>query len=131
MAGSVTSVNAPPAMLGEDTSKTPPSNKLLLPLRSKSKLCRKVTCATVEVIAIPGVSRRLSLTVPGSSTKAELGGESGVVAVVTHSAPVPIALLAVQPVGNAGAVTVSKFSLKTFRIQAVGTELTAAKASTL
>src|SRR5204863_8627016 len=127
-AASVISVNAPPAMFGDDISRTPPSKKLL-PARSKSKLWRKTTCATVELIAIPGVSRRLSLCADGSSTKTALGALSGVAVDVTQSGAGPTALFATQPGGNAGAVTASKFSLKTVRVQAVGMELTAAKAS--
>ena len=62
------------------------------------------------VIGIFGVLRYLSLTDGGSSTKASLGGESGVVVEVTHNGAEPTALLATQPVGSAGAVTESKFS---------------------
>ena len=60
-----------------------------------------------------GVSRRLSLTVAGSSIKASLGAVSGVVVEVTQSGAAPAALAATQPAGRAGAVTPSKFSLKT------------------
>src|SRR5678815_1517955 len=42
---------------------------------------------------------------------ASLGGVSGVVVDVTQSGAPPIALLATQPAGNAGAVTESKFSV--------------------
>jgi hypothetical protein len=63
-----------------------------------------------------GESRRLSLTPPGSSTKAAFGIESaGGVGTpeleVTHSGAGPAAFVAVQPAGNAGGVTPSKFSL--------------------
>ena len=58
-----------------------------------------------------GVSRRLSLTVAGSSTNASLGAVSGVVVEVTHSGAAPAALVATQPAGKAGAVTPSKFSV--------------------
>ena len=74
---------------------------------------RKNTCAPCPLIAMSGVSRRLSLTVAGSSTKASLGGVSGAVVEVTHSGAAPAALAADHPVGNAGAVTPSKFSPKT------------------
>ena len=73
---------------------------------------RKLTWAAAELIAIFGVSRRLSVTTAGSSIKASLGAVSGVVVEVTHRGAPPAALLATQPAGNAGAVTPSKFSLK-------------------
>src|ERR1700680_4708106 len=57
-----------------------------------------------------GVSRRLSLTVGGSSMNASLGAVSGVVVEVTQSGATPNAFAATQPPGNAGAVTPSKFS---------------------
>src|SRR5436190_9319225 len=61
-----------------------------------------------------GVSSRLSLTTAGSFTKASFGAVSGVVVEVTHKIPSGfMALAATQPAGNAGAVTPSKFSLKT------------------
>src|SRR5262245_2191907 len=116
-------------MFGDDTSRTPPSKKLLAVL-SKSKSCRKIRRACAEPIAIPGVSRVLSLNAPGSSTKAAFGAEFGPVVVVTHSGAGPTAFVATQPVGSAGAVTVSKLSVKTVRTHADGMELTAAKAST-
>ena len=59
-----------------------------------------------------GVSKSLSLTVLGSSTKASLGGVCGFVVEVTQSGVAPTALVAVQPAGKAGAATPSKFSLK-------------------
>ena len=52
------------------------------------------------------------MTTAGSSTNASLGGVSGVVVDVTHNGAPPVALLATQPEGKAGAVTPSKFSLK-------------------
>jgi hypothetical protein len=58
---------------------------------------------------MPGVSRRLSLTVAGSSIKASLGAVSGVVIDVTQSGAAPEAFAATQPAGKAGAVTPSKF----------------------
>src|SRR4051794_13439807 len=57
-----------------------------------------------------GVMRYLSVTTAGSSTKASLGAVSGVVVLVTHNGAAPIALVATQPAGSAGAVTESKFS---------------------
>ena len=79
---------------------------------SRAKLFRKLICAVAEVIAMFGVSRRLSLTVAGSSMNAALGAESGVVVEVTQSGAAPCALAATQPAGSAGAVTLSKFSDK-------------------
>ena len=60
-----------------------------------------------------GVSKSLSLTMFGSSTKASLGEVCGFVVEVTHMGGLPAALLATQPAGKAGAATPSKFSLKT------------------
>src|SRR3982751_4870331 len=48
-------------------------------------------------------------TVLGSGAKASLGAVSGVVVDVTQGDSAPVAAV-VQPVGNAGAVTPSKFS---------------------
>src|SRR2546430_1265731 len=65
-----------------------------------------------------GVSSRLSLTDAGSLMKAEFGAESadGVGAPefeVTHNIPSgSVKLVAIQPAGNAGTVTPSKFSKK-------------------
>ena len=55
----------------------------------------------------------MSLTTFGSSTKAELGAEQGDTVEVTQSGAGPEALAAVHPAGSAGAITPSKFSLKT------------------
>ena len=66
-----------------------------------------------------GVSKSLSLTVFGSSTKASLGGVCGFVVEVTQSGVAPTALVAVQPAGKAGAATPSKFSLKATPAHAV------------
>jgi hypothetical protein len=75
-------------------------------------LLRKLTVAAV-VMAMFGVSKRLSLIVVGSLTKASLGALSGDVVEVTHKIPSGLtALAATQPAGNAGAVTPSKFSLR-------------------
>ena len=59
------------------------------------------------------MSRRLSWTEEGSFTNAALGAVSGVVVDVTQRIPsAPSAFTAVQPAGNAGATTPSKFSAK-------------------
>ena len=70
----------------------------------------KLTWANGEVIAMPGVSRSLSLTTTGSSTNALFEPVSGVVVEVTQSGGAPCALLATQFAGRAGANTLSKFS---------------------
>ena len=101
----VMSVKAPPPILGEETSKTPPSN-----VDSVLKLCRKVIWAGPEMMLMFGVSRRLSLTVDGSSMKATLGAEFGVVVEVIHIGAAPAAFAATHPAGSAGALTPSKFS---------------------
>src|ERR1043165_1703388 len=95
-------------MFGEETSSTPPSKVF-----SKLKKLRKLSCAAGDVITMLGVSRSLSDTAAGSSINASLGAVSGVVVDVTHSGAPPIALVATQPAGNAGAVTPSKFSFNT------------------
>ena len=106
----VTSVKAPPAMFGDDTSNTPPSKKKVPPATgSSAKLFRNVICAA-PVIPMLGVSSRLSLTVDGSSMNAEFGAESGVVLDVTQRGAAPAAFAATHPAGNAGTVTPSKFS---------------------
>jgi hypothetical protein len=79
-------------------------------------LLRKVSCAALVEIGMLGESSRLSLTTPGLSTKAAFGGVSaGGVGMpeldVCHSGGGPSAFVAVQPAGNAGGVTPSKFSL--------------------
>src|SRR5436189_6122978 len=94
-------------MLGEETSRTPPSRPF-----SRLKLLRKLSWAKAEVTVRPGVSRRLSLIVTGSSTNASLGAVSGVRFEVTQSGAGPAAFVADQPAGKAGATTLSKFSLK-------------------
>ena len=72
---------------------------------------RKVICALAELIERFGESSRLSVTTFGSSINAVFGAVSGVVVDVTQSGAAPIALLATQPAGRAGAVTESKFSV--------------------
>src|SRR5450631_3979122 len=57
-------------------------------------------------MAMFGESRGLSLTVDGSSTNASFGAVSGAVVEVTQKA-------LDHPAGRAGAITPSKFSLKT------------------
>src|SRR5262245_47075603 len=63
-------------------------------------------------MAMLGESRRLSLTAPGSSTKAVFGAVSGVEVDVTQSGEAPLAFVAVQPDGSEGADTPSKLWLK-------------------
>src|SRR3982751_2051126 len=106
------SVNAPPLMLGEETSNTPPSQYVAL-LNSVLKLLRKVSCAEAELTMMLRETRYLSLTPFWSSTNALLGAVSDTLAVVFHVTPLSggdPSLLAVHPVGRAGAVTPSKFS---------------------
>jgi hypothetical protein len=64
---------------------------------------------------IEGDSSRLSLTTAGLSTRAEFGAVSAIgVGVpefeVSHVGAGPVALIAVQPGGSIGGVTLSKFS---------------------
>src|SRR5262245_30885723 len=83
-------------------------------LNSVSKLFRKRNTGDNEVIEMSGVTRTLSLMPSWSGMKASLGAVSGVVVEVTHIIPSPgIIFDATQPAGKAGAVTPSKFSLKT------------------
>ena len=89
-------------------SSTPPSYML-----SRSRFCRNVSTGSAPGTAIVGESSRLSLTVWGSFTKAALGAESaageGVPELeVVQSGAAPVAFVAVQPAGRAGAVTPSK-----------------------
>src|SRR6476659_9989321 len=67
----------------------------------------------MPTIGNSGVTRRLSLRVAGSSINASLGGLSGRTVEVTQSGAGPIALVADQPAGKAGAVTESNLSRKT------------------
>src|SRR4030095_15386855 len=107
------SVKAPPFILGEDTSSTPPSQN---PSTSASvlKLLRKVKVAEAELTTMLRVVRYLSLTPFWSSTNASLGAVSGVTVEVTHLIPLsggaPL-LVEVHPAGIAGAVRLSKFSV--------------------
>src|SRR5262245_8788061 len=100
------SVNAPPLMLGDEISRTPPSK-----VGSVLKKLRIVICGVALLTVMIGVSRLLSLTPTGSSTNASLGAVSGVVVLVVHNGAPPWALVAVHPDGKAGATTPSKFSL--------------------
>ena len=61
---------------------------------------------------MPGLSRRLSLITAGSSAKASFGAVSDVVVEVTQSGAGPCALVATQPAGRAGAITLSNPSEK-------------------
>src|SRR5947207_1949310 len=104
------SKNSPPLMPGADTSSTYQSPQVP-PLISRLKLLRKLIMGDVLVIVTPALSRTLSLIPFWSPTKASLGGELGVTVEVTHITPSPgSGLVAVQPVGSAGAVTPSQFS---------------------
>src|SRR3954462_205862 len=106
------SVNAPPLMLGEETSNTPPSQYVAL-LNSVLKLLRKVSCAEAELTMMLRETRYLSVTPFWSSTNAALGAVSTTLATVIHITPLsggaPL-LVAVHPAGRVGAVTPSKFS---------------------
>src|SRR5678815_5584420 len=103
-AGSVISVNAPPLILGDETSRTPPSKPFW-----KLKELSKASSAISPMIGMFGVSRRLSLMMDGSSTKALLGELRDWTVDVTQVGVGPMALEAVHPAGKAGAVTPSKF----------------------
>src|SRR5450759_1033204 len=97
-------------MLGADTSSTYPSQNVP-PLISVLKLLRKVIIGAVLVMVTPVLSRTLSLIPSWSGMKASLGALSGVMVEVTHMMPLPgSGFVAVQPAGNAGAITSSKFS---------------------
>src|ERR1044071_7135822 len=116
MCESVKSKKSPPLMLGEDISSTYPSQNIP-PLISVLKLFRKVIMGDVLETATPPLSRTLSLIPSWSATKASLGGVSGVTVVVAHMVPSPgSGLVAVQPAGNAGAITPSQFSTHGFGV---------------
>src|SRR5882724_5483521 len=114
--------NAPAFTDGIEISTTPPSNVL-----SRLKLCLKVNFADADVIAMAGVSLRLSRLLRGSVEKMAFGavsaGGAGVPALeVTHiGAPVTLVpCVATHPAGRAGATTPSKFSLNAvFRVPRV------------
>src|SRR3982074_2983159 len=104
------SKNAPPLMLGADTSSTYPSQNIPI-LISVSKLFRKLIMGEVLVTVTPILSRTLSLIPSWSRTKASLGAVLGVTVEVTHMTASPgTGFDAVQPGGRAGAVTPSQFS---------------------
>src|SRR5690242_6177547 len=105
----------PPSTL---ISRTPPSNptpECSLDA-SRLKLCRKANFDWKKGMFIE--SSRLSLTTAGSSINAALGnvstGGTGTPEFdVTQSGGGPWPFVASQPAGNAGGVTLSKFSLNT------------------
>src|ERR1700693_1667114 len=105
------SKKSPPLIPGAETSSTYPSQNVP-PLISVLKLLRKLIMGDVLVTVTPALSRTLSLIPFWSATKASLGGVSGVTGWVPHRTPSPgSGLVAVQPVGSAGAVTLSQFSM--------------------
>src|SRR5437762_5212967 len=98
-------------MFGADTSSTYPSQNMP-PLISVLKLFRQLIIGDVLVTATPTLSTTLSLIPSWSGTKTSLGALSGTTVEVTHMTPSPgSGLVAVQPVGSAGAVTLSQFSM--------------------
>src|SRR5947207_6227070 len=110
MCESVKSKKSPPLILGADISSTYPSQNMP-PLISVLKLFRKLIMGDALEIATPVLSRTLSLIPSWSAPKALLGGLSEATVVVTHMVPSPgSGFVAVQPAGNAGAVTPSQFS---------------------
>src|SRR6188474_2418392 len=94
---------APPAML---ISRTMPSKVF-----STLKLLRKLNDPPPAAIAIAGEISSVLPTAAGSGANALFGAVSGVVVDVTQATSAPVAAL-VHPVGRAGAVTPSKFSLE-------------------
>ena len=109
----------PPSKLN---SSTPPSKPRLGSTSDASRLkfCRKVNITQLDSVAkTPGESSRLSLSAGGSLTHAAFGSESAggdgspVFEVCQKIPSGSIAFVAVHPTGNAGGVTVSKFSSKT------------------
>src|SRR5436853_2019353 len=98
-------------MLGADISSTYPSQNMP-PLISVLKLLRKLIIADGLVTVTLVLSRTLSLIPSWSGTKALLGALSDIAVVVTHITPSPgSGFDATQPGGNAGAVTLSQFSV--------------------
>jgi hypothetical protein len=71
-------------------------------------LLRKLKNPPVAEIAIAGEINSVLPTDAGSGANASFGAVSGVVVEVTHGDSAPVAVV-VQPAGNAGAVTPSKF----------------------
>src|ERR1051326_123551 len=102
----------PPSKL---ISSTPPSNPTLGSTSDASslKLCSKSKCTELPGTGKCSESSRLSLTRPGSSTNAALGGESAGGSGrpeldVTQSGGGPKTLVASQSGGNVGGTTLSK-----------------------
>src|SRR5437762_3642448 len=97
-------------MFGAETSSTYPSQNMP-PLISVLKLFRQLIMGDVLVTMTPILSTTLSLIPSWSGTKTSLGALSGITVEVTHMTPSPgSGFVAVQPVGSAGAVTLSQFS---------------------
>src|ERR1043166_1175905 len=119
-AASVTSVNAPPLILGEDTSNTPPSQNVPS-LNSVSKLFRNESTGAAELITTPLRSSTLSLITAVSVTNALLP-TSGFPAEVAHAGGGPVTIVCVHPLGNAGGVIVSKVSVHATAGVGVGDE---------
>src|SRR2546429_981956 len=97
-------------MFGAETSSTYPSQNMP-PLISVLKLFRQLIIGDALVTMTPILSTTLSLIPSWSGTKTSLGALSGITVEVTHITPSPgSGFVAVQPVGSAGAVTLSQFS---------------------
>src|SRR5437667_4503134 len=104
------SKKSPPLIPGADISSTYPSQNMP-PLISVLKLFRQLIIGDALVTMTPILSTTLSLIPSWSGTKASLGAVSGITVEVTHMTPSPgSGFVAVQPVGSAGAVTLSQFS---------------------
>src|SRR5690242_19713965 len=99
------SVNGPAPIL---ISSAPPSYAEPPGPGSRSKLFGKDNCACPAGIAMIGEVRSLSPTLAASGANTELGTVSRVLVWVTQVDPAPVKDV-VQPDGNAGAVTPSKF----------------------
>jgi hypothetical protein len=84
-------------------SSTPPSNP-----PSRLKLFRKLNDPPPADMANAGDISSVSPVAPGSGANAAFGAVSDVLVVVTQGTLTPVAAV-VQPAGNAGAVTPSKF----------------------
>src|SRR6188472_1188531 len=106
------SSNGPPLMLISSTIPSKPFSRLYRFLKVK----RWIPSGILRV----GVNSSLSPVPVASGAKAALGALFGLVVVVTHATPAPEAL-DVHPVGNVGAVTLSKFS--TDRLVVSGTPI--------
>jgi hypothetical protein len=102
-------------IFGDEISSTPPSQNMPS-LISVLKLLRKLSWAVAESIGIATESTVLSLIVFASSINRLFGGEAGSVVDVVHmigagDGPGTV-FVATHPAGRAGAVTVSKNSVK-------------------